>query len=236
LTKTDTLDIVYDRTADDFYVVFTSNRAALEGAPAYDRAADTAARRDSWDMPRETGMMDAPAATDMMAAEPVAPDATAPAASGGLSDDQPPVVAEDTTLADGAAAPAVDGTMAEGATTDGTTAADGTMAADGIGVIPPMEGYADADRAVLTAEDLQDANVYDATNADIASVSEVLLTADGQIDQVIVDVGGFLGMGAKPVAIPFDSLTLWQNADNSDLRIYLPMTREQLEALPDYAG
>ncbi|MDT8855734.1 PRC-barrel domain-containing protein [Paracoccaceae bacterium Fryx2] len=202
------LDIVYDRTADDFYVVFTSNREALEGAPAYDQAADTAGRRDRWDMPRNTGTAGQAASGGLSDVQP-----GDPAPQGGLSDNQPPVVAD-----------------------NGQTGAASTpMAADGNGVtIAPMDGYADADRAVLTAEDVQDANVYDANNADIASVSEVLLTADGQIDRVIIDVGGFLGMGAKPVAIPFADLTLWQNADQNDLRIYLPMTREQMEALPTH--
>lgn len=231
------IDIVYDRSADDFYVVFTSNREALEAAPPYDRAADTSTRRDSWDQPRDTGMTGT----------------TAPMTEGGLSDAQPGTVTPEGGMSDGQA-PVVTGNDASGVTpaptdttagntigTTDTTAGNtmgttGSMAADGRTAIPPMDGYTDADRTVLTAEDMQDANVYDANNDDIASVSEVVLSADGQIDQVIVDVGGFLGLGAKPVAVSFDDLTLWQNADNTDLRIYLPMTREELEAMPTHEG
>jgi hypothetical protein len=47
---------------------------------------------------------------------------------------------------------------------------------------------------------------------------------------VIVDVGGFLGIGAKPVVL--DIAQLSRRGDSEDL--HTSMTREQLEALPRY--
>lgn len=53
-----------------------------------------------------------------------------------------------------------------------------------------------------------------------------------EISHAIIDVGGFLGMGEHRVAVPVDDLVAYSKDD--DLRIYLPWTREQLEALPEF--
>lgn len=50
---------------------------------------------------------------------------------------------------------------------------------------------------------------------------------------MILDVGGFLGIGEKPVAVSFDSLEIM--ADESDnLYAYSKFTKEQLEAAAAY--
>ena len=51
----------------------------------------------------------------------------------------------------------------------------------------------------LTEATLMDAVVYGADDEKIGTVSHV--HGMGAATQVIVDVGGFLGMGAKPVAM-----------------------------------
>lgn len=56
--------------------------------------------------------------------------------------------------------------------------------------------------------------------------------ADGTITHAIVDVGGFLGMGEHRVAVPTSDLAVYRS--DNELRIYLPWTREQLEAVPQY--
>jgi hypothetical protein len=50
----------------------------------------------------------------------------------------------------------------------------------------------------------------------------------GNIIAAIVGVGGFLGLGEHDVAIPLDQLNLAGD------RITTAMTKEQLEALPEY--
>ncbi len=96
------------------------------------------------------------------------------------------------------------------------------------------EGYTAIDRAGLTAELLTGADVRDASDASIAEVQDLVLTADGQVTDVVLDVGGFLGIGAKRVAIPMDQLTVAQ-AEGGAVRLWVNMTKEQLEALPEYA-
>jgi len=50
---------------------------------------------------------------------------------------------------------------------------------------------------------------------------------------VIVGVGGFLGLGEKDVALPFDQLTIARDADNK-LVVTSSATKESLEAAPEY--
>lgn len=52
------------------------------------------------------------------------------------------------------------------------------------------------------------------------------------ITHVLLDVGGFLGIGQRRVAVPVSDLTVYAN--NSETRVYLPWTRDQIEALPEY--
>src|SRR5690606_23820031 len=53
----------------------------------------------------------------------------------------------------------------------------------------------------ISADDLIGSDVYSAQDENIGSVGDVLLTEDGQVDAIVVDVGGFLGMGANEVAL-----------------------------------
>lgn len=98
------------------------------------------------------------------------------------------------------------------------------------------EGYVVADAAFLTSEKLTGAKVYDGTDTAIGEVANLVLSADGQVTQVIVDVGGFLGMGEKPVALPLAEIDVLREAEGDDVRVYLSQTKEQLEAMPNFEG
>src|SRR6266436_4889636 len=49
-------------------------------------------------------------------------------------------------------------------------------------------------------------DVYDPSENKIGEISDVLVDKDGKISAFIVSVGGFLGMGEKHVAVPFDNV------------------------------
>lgn len=114
-------------------------------------------------------------------------------------------------------------------------AAEATADADAKAATPMAlpEGYAAVDNKALTAEMLTGADVRDTTDASIAEVSDLVLTSDGQVTDVVLDVGGFLGIGAKTVAIPMDRLTVAQ-ADGGAIRIWVDMTKDELQSLPEY--
>ena len=70
--------------------------------------------------------------------------------------------------------------------------------------------------------------VYDVQNRKIGSVDDVILNKDGKVDAVVIDVGSFLGMGGKNVAVlPSDIKT-----DNN--RLTLDRTKEQLQQMASY--
>ena len=50
-------------------------------------------------------------------------------------------------------------------------------------------------------------DVYGPDNKKVGDITEVLFDKTGKIEMVTVGVGGFLGMGAKDVAIPFEQVS-----------------------------
>jgi sporulation protein YlmC with PRC-barrel domain len=71
--------------------------------------------------------------------------------------------------------------------------------------------------------------VYDRQNRDIGKVTDLIVDQGGKIDAVIVDVGSFLGMGGKNVALKPNEL----KTDNN--RLTLDVTREQLQQKAEYS-
>ena len=70
--------------------------------------------------------------------------------------------------------------------------------------------------------------VYDVQNRKIGSVDDVILNKNGKVDAVVIDVGSFLGMGGKDVAVlPSDIKT-----DNN--RLTLDRSKEQLQQMATY--
>jgi sporulation protein YlmC with PRC-barrel domain len=49
-------------------------------------------------------------------------------------------------------------------------------------------------------------NVYNANNESLGSINDLLTDKSGNIKAVVVSVGGFLGVGTRLVAVPFDKI------------------------------
>src|SRR5690606_29898279 len=49
----------------------------------------------------------------------------------------------------------------------------------------------------IRAEDFVGTTVYGSNDENIGEIGDVILTDDGSVDAVIIDVGGFLGIGEK---------------------------------------
>jgi sporulation protein YlmC with PRC-barrel domain len=56
-------------------------------------------------------------------------------------------------------------------------------------------------------------DVYGADNQKIGDIDEVLVDRQGKIHGLVVGVGGFLGLGQKDVAIPFDQVQWMSNQE-----------------------
>ncbi|MBC9247525.1 PRC-barrel domain-containing protein [Paracoccus sp. 11-3] len=83
----------------------------------------------------------------------------------------------------------------------------------------------------LTEATLNGATVYGPQDEKIGSVSEVIGT--GGDAQVVLDVGGFLGIGSKPVQVSARELQFMRDA-NGDVHAVTSWTKDQLKEMPDY--
>jgi sporulation protein YlmC with PRC-barrel domain len=70
--------------------------------------------------------------------------------------------------------------------------------------------------------------VYDIHNRRIGHIKDLALDRDGQVASVVVDVGAFLGVGGKYVAV---SLRDFKTDHN---RLTLDLTKEQLQQAQNY--
>ncbi|PTE21363.1 photosystem reaction center subunit H [Cereibacter changlensis JA139] len=85
--------------------------------------------------------------------------------------------------------------------------------------------------AELNGETLAGAKIYDTEDNTIGSVSH--LHGAGPGAQVVVDIGGFLGIGAKPVALPVAQLNFMRD-EAGVVHGLSSSTKDELKALPEH--
>jgi sporulation protein YlmC with PRC-barrel domain len=96
-------------------------------------------------------------------------------------------------------------------------------------------GYTAVDSDNLASE-LIDQAVYSSAGDDaeeIGNVTDVVFNQQGQMTAVVIGVGGFLGIGEKSVAVPFDTLQFVIAADNTE-RWVVETTADALNAAPEF--
>lgn len=76
------------------------------------------------------------------------------------------------------------------------------------------------------------ATVKNEARETVGKIEEVFVGPDGAIKTVVVSVGGFLGMGAKNVAVKWSDLKI--ERDGRDLLVKTNWTKDTLKAMPDY--
>lgn len=159
----------------------------------------------------------APAAA---AGEPTAPSATAPAATATNEATAP-------AASDGAAAPAP---MAA-APDESKAGAEATDKTETAAIDRSTLTEMPADK--ISADNLMGTTVYGANDAKVGEIGDVVLSADNKVDAVVIDVGGFLGIGSKPVAVGMDNLKFMSDKDGNNY-LYTSFTKEQLEGQVAY--
>ena len=97
-----------------------------------------------------------------------------------------------------------------------------------------------ADEAVTTtpaervlASKLLNESVRNKANETIGDINDVVIDKSGKVAQIIVGVGGFLGLGEKDVALSFDQLSFATDNDG-DLTVTTEATKESLQSAPAY--
>jgi len=85
----------------------------------------------------------------------------------------------------------------------------------------------------ISTNDFVGTTVYGADDAKVGEIGDVVLSTDKKVDAVIVDVGGFLGMGEKQVAVGLEKLKFMADKDGNRY-LYTNFTKAQLEAQTAY--
>lgn len=85
----------------------------------------------------------------------------------------------------------------------------------------------------VTASNIIGASVMDATNNSIGKIDDLVLSGEGQVTNYVVDVGGFLGIGSKRVALTPQDVTITADG-NGNLQAKTQLTKDALTARPDY--
>ena len=129
-------------------------------------------------------------------------------------------------------APAYERTM----TSDATSGNAGTRD-ERPGLTAPKitrDGYNRVEATEVSTEMLMGETVYDGSDNDVGSVTDMIVDDAGKITNVIIDFGGFLGIGNSQVSIGFDQLTIMSTEGHSEVRVYVDATKEQIQSLPKY--
>jgi sporulation protein YlmC with PRC-barrel domain len=79
------------------------------------------------------------------------------------------------------------------------------------------------------------ASVYGPNDKSIGDVNDVLIAKDGRVTAVVVGVGGFLGVGEKNVALPFQALNVTRKKDGAIEKITVSYSKDQLKSAPSFA-
>ncbi len=139
-----------------------------------------------------------------------------------------------------AAQTATDAPAADATTT--TAPAATTDAATGFGYVAAagdMSAETFLGKRLYAAEQDVDANAeyteIDEGWDDIGEIGDLILGADGQVKAVLVDIGGFLGLGERQVAVAKEQLSVIRDGDSEgDYFIVFTSDRATLEAAPAF--
>jgi sporulation protein YlmC with PRC-barrel domain len=224
-------------------LIVNATKEALDAAPAFDWDGTQTANA----APVNNNMNPAPVDNTNMAANtpaantaPATPNAMAPADNNTNMAANAPA-ANATPTNPNAMAPADNTNMAANTQADNTApAAPNAMApadntnvaatdpnATNTGVLPYNSDQ--LKDVTLTAEELIGTNAYGLDDQHLGAIGDVVLGDDGKsVQAVVIDFGGFLGIGTKPVAVDVSNLRVAQDQNGNDY-VYMNVTRDQLD-------
>ncbi|HTO29766.1 MAG TPA: PRC-barrel domain-containing protein [Pararhizobium sp.] len=89
------------------------------------------------------------------------------------------------------------------------------------------------DPALISTDKLIGTQVKVADDTKVGEIRDVLVGQNGKVEAYVIDVGGFLGIGEKPVAMSAESVQVMADASGT-MTIYSPFTKAQLESQVAY--
>lgn len=124
----------------------------------------------------------------------------------------------------------------------------GTMSPT-LGTAPPSAGVSTAargdapssrnpvltDRENVRVSKVIGSSVYNDHDEKIGTIDDVILDREHKATETVLSVGGFLGLGAKLVEVPYSKLQLGDTRESSENRVKLPgATKASLEGMPAF--
>jgi sporulation protein YlmC with PRC-barrel domain len=84
---------------------------------------------------------------------------------------------------------------------------------------------------LMSAHSLRSEDVYNRNSEELGTVKEIMIDMrSGKVAYAVMSFGGFLGVGSKLFAVPWQALTL----DTENQRFILNIDKEQLEDAPGF--
>jgi len=77
-------------------------------------------------------------------------------------------------------------------------------------------------------------NVIGTNDEKVGDVSDILFDKNGKVDAIIVGVGGFLGIGAKDVALPLSSFQVVKGSNGAADKLRLSMSKDELKQMAEF--
>jgi sporulation protein YlmC with PRC-barrel domain len=211
-----------------YYVVLETSKEELEAAPAFEHPAETSAQKASRDATAPDGQEKARMSEN--AGDGMATKGDEKARMAAKDASGKPMATDKQAMADQKAVDAKRDTAMTGKT---AAPMSEQPAANRDAAMSGREKYAIVDVTTMGTDELIGSNVYSYDNEDVGEIGEIVLTDEGKTDAVVIDVGGFLGLGEKPVAVAFEDLEF--RADESGrLYVYTQFTEDQLKAATEY--
>ncbi|MBK5570271.1 PRC-barrel domain-containing protein [Ensifer sp. 2YAB10] len=76
--------------------------------------------------------------------------------------------------------------------------------------------------------------VYNAGDESIGEINDLIMKKDGGVEAAVIGVGGFLGLGEKDVAVPFDRIAIAEQPNTDKLKLTTTETADTLKAAPEF--
>jgi len=84
----------------------------------------------------------------------------------------------------------------------------------------------------VTIADWYKQDVFDGNDNKIGQIKDVLVDKSGRINTLIIGVGGFLGIGEKDVAVPFQEVKA--NMKDNKAHLVMDATKDSLKSAPGF--
>lgn len=101
--------------------------------------------------------------------------------------------------------------------------------------VDPKKGQNEHNWRLHRASEAVGMKVRNGNGDKLGKVEDIVIAMNsGNIRYVALSFGGFLGIGDKFFAVPFDAVTLQYDADDKDFALVFDVTKEQLEKAPGF--